>query len=272
MKTIIARGVAAAFAVIVSPAIVADSYDPTDNTISNNTHLRPGHPPVVRDLVRAGAGIADVDWYAAATSIYSSYEVVLHYAQLNLASFNLERFDGAGTVKTQDSDPWYSSTSAFASFSQVRHLRWKTTTFPGFVESFPAIKVSGDPGNVNPFPYTLQFRETTLYCARYNNAASQVTVLLMQWSPAGDFTCDYSVHFFDAPGALLATVNGTFSGISKVSPMLVLNTSTVPGVALTSGNVRIAHTCGHGGITAKTVALEPATGFSFDTPCATPDR
>ena len=51
--------------------------------------------------------------------------------------------------------------------------------------------------------------------------------------------------------------------------MNVIATATVPGVGGTSGSAFIAHSCGFGGLNAKVVALEPATGFSFDTTCAT---
>jgi hypothetical protein len=43
----------------------------------------------------------------------------------------------------------------------------------------------------------------------------------------------------------------------------VLNTSTI--AAGTSGSITIVHDSGYGDLSAKSVALEPATGFSFDT-------
>jgi len=47
---------------------------------------------------------------------------------------------------------------------------------------------------------------------------------------------------------------------------LVLNTSTVAGAAGVGGTITVAHDGGYGGLAIKSVALEPATGFSFDTP------
>jgi hypothetical protein len=44
----------------------------------------------------------------------------------------------------------------------------------------------------------------------------------------------------------------------------VLNTATVPGVNGVSGAITVAHDGRYGDLTGKTVALEPATGFSFD--------
>jgi hypothetical protein len=47
---------------------------------------------------------------------------------------------------------------------------------------------------------------------------------------------------------------------------MVVNTSTIPGVNGIAGTITVANTMRYGEITGKTVALEPATGFSFDTP------
>jgi len=43
----------------------------------------------------------------------------------------------------------------------------------------------------------------------------------------------------------------------------VLNTSTI--ISGASGSITIAHDAGYGGLAVKASALEPATGFSFDT-------
>jgi hypothetical protein len=45
-----------------------------------------------------------------------------------------------------------------------------------------------------------------------------------------------------------------------------LNTATVAGVAGQGGTMTIAHDGGYGGLVVKAVALEPSTGFSFDSP------
>ena len=61
-------------------------------------------------------------------------------------------------------------------------------------------------------------------------------------------------------GVLIGT--SPFSLAPKAT--LVLNTSTVaPGVA---GAVTVTHDGRYGDLSGKTVALEPATGFSFDSP------
>ena len=47
---------------------------------------------------------------------------------------------------------------------------------------------------------------------------------------------------------------------------LVLNTATVPGAGGQGGTLTIASDGRYGDLAGKTVALEPATGFSFDSP------
>ena len=47
---------------------------------------------------------------------------------------------------------------------------------------------------------------------------------------------------------------------------LVLDTTTVPGADGVGGAITVAHDGGYGDLSGKTVAVEPATGFSFDSP------
>jgi hypothetical protein len=44
------------------------------------------------------------------------------------------------------------------------------------------------------------------------------------------------------------------------------NTASVAGAAGQSGSITVTHDGGYGELAGKTVALEPSTGFSFDTP------
>jgi len=45
-----------------------------------------------------------------------------------------------------------------------------------------------------------------------------------------------------------------------------INTATIAALAGMAGSASIAHTGGYGAIAGKAVALEPSTGFTFDTP------
>ena len=94
---------------------------------------------------------------------------------------------------------------------------------------------------------------------RFNNSGTQVTVLLLQ-NPT-NYTIGGNIYFWDTTGVLIGT--GTpFTLTAK--QVLVFNTATAaPGVG---GSVTIANDGRYGDLSAKTVALEPATGFSFDSP------
>jgi hypothetical protein len=108
--------------------------------------------------------------------------------------------------------------------------------------------------------YRIRARETTLSAPRFNNTGGQVTVALLQERSA--LTISGTLWFWSAGGVLVGSQ--PFSLPPRQT--LVLNTTTVAGVAGQSGAVTVTHDGPFGGLAGKTVALEPATGFSFDTP------
>ena len=70
------------------------------------------------------------------------------------------------------------------------------------------------------------------------------------------------VYFHDATGAALFSV-----ALSVVEHgVTVLNTGSVAALAGKSGSATIAQLGGYGALTGKAVAVEPGTGFTFDTP------
>ena len=80
-----------------------------------------------------------------------------------------------------------------------------------------------------------------------NRSARAVTGRLYFWDAAGHAAASH-------PFALAA--RGT----------LVQNTTTLPALAGRSGSITVSNDGGYGDLTGKAVALEPATGFSFDSP------
>ena len=106
--------------------------------------------------------------------------------------------------------------------------------------------------------YQIHALETTYAVPRFNNFGTQVTVLLLQ-NPT-DYAISGFVYFWNTSGAQVGVSPFTLTG----KQTQVLNTSTVaPGVA---GALTIVNDGRYGDLSAKTVALEPATGFSFDSP------
>jgi hypothetical protein len=112
---------------------------------------------------------------------------------------------------------------------------------------------------LGPVPYSVLFRDTTLLVPRWNSSGSQTTVLVLQNGQRDAITG--LVHFYNAAGALVQSV-----GIS-VPPygVNVLNTGSLPALAGLSGSAQVSHDGGFGGLGGKAVALEPSTGFTFDT-------
>jgi hypothetical protein len=106
--------------------------------------------------------------------------------------------------------------------------------------------------------YRIRAYETTYSVPRFNNADTQVTVLLLQ-NPTTD-TISGEVYFRISSGALVAV---QAFGLGPKETM-VFNTATLPGANGVSGAITIAHDGRYGDLSGKTVALEPSTGFSFD--------
>ena len=100
--------------------------------------------------------------------------------------------------------------------------------------------------------------ETTYAVPRFNNLGSQVTVLLLQ-NPT-NYTITGTVYFWSATGTQpsarrRSTWRRRRSWCSRRRP-------SRPA----SGAMTIVHNGRYGDLSGKTVALEPATGFSFDSP------
>jgi hypothetical protein len=211
------------------------------------------------DLEANPGPAVDQDWYLALTYPRSSYEAVIDAAagDLNMQDVdNFHRLNIAG-IPIQTSEH---TTVGF--FGASTALRWQNvgTTKEGFfllVESLSCGPTCGPEDQ-----YRIRFYDTTIAVPRFNNAGGQITVLIVQ-NPTG-WTRDIagSVYFWSATGTLLGST--TFSLPAKAA--LVLNTGTVPGVAGQGGTITIAHDGGYGNLAVKSVALEPATGFSFDSP------
>ena len=108
-------------------------------------------------------------------------------------------------------------------------------------------------------PYDVVFHDTTMFVPRWNNTATQTTVLVLQNTTNASVPGSVSFHY--AAGAPLAThpFDVPEHGLG------VIATAAMSGLAGRSGSAKIAQIGGYGAIAGKAVALEPATGFTFDT-------
>jgi hypothetical protein len=105
--------------------------------------------------------------------------------------------------------------------------------------------------------YRLRLYDTTYRIARFNNSATQVTVLVVR--NQGDAPVAGHVWAWGTGGAAIG------SQAFAIAPhgTLTLNTgSLAPGA---SGSLTVSSDGAYGQLAGKAVAVEPATGFTFDT-------
>jgi hypothetical protein len=153
-----------------------------------------------------------------------------------------------GTASNEDVDRGTTSVG--------RTVRWISTE-----DTANFLRAKGD--QVLPMgsePYDVVLYDTTLFVPRFNNSGTQSTILVLQ-NTTNALVTGFA-YFHDERGALLATVS------LSVPPhgLNVIATATLPGLAGRSGSIQIAQLGGYEALVGKAVALEPATGFTFDTP------
>ena len=240
---------------VTDPLSGNNSATDTDNLTLDLVELTHG-AQLTRHLAGVGALPAD-HFYWLSQKPYSSYEAVVDGTSGDIGpTLVLQRLAGDGSTVLQQS----AGASAIGLSRTLRFVNDRPVSHDGEL-----LRVrSGGCGSgcgVDDV-YRIRLRETTGRVARFNNSSTQVTVAVLQNVSGGPLTG--TIYFWRANGTLAATHPFTLA----LRGTLVLNTSTLPGLAGVSGAVTIAHDGGYGGLAGKTVALEPATGFSFDSPMA----
>jgi hypothetical protein len=194
---------------------------------------------------------ADDDWYQISQKPFSSYEIVVDATSGDIGTGLLvTRTTSDGSTVLQSSDP--------VGVGYSRSLRWTNET--SLEINTQKVHVASGSCTTNcgaDDVYRLRSYETTYAVPRFNNTGSQVTVLLLQ-NPTS-YTIAGTAYFWSATGTPVG--NAPINLAPKA--LMVLVTSTV---APTSGAMTIVHNGRYGDLSGKTVALEPATGFSFDSP------
>jgi uncharacterized repeat protein (TIGR01451 family) len=207
------------------------------------------------DLAANPGPVADEDVFRINQKPYSSYEVVVDATSGDIGAAGplLQRIGADGSTVLQNSLP------VGAGFS--RSLRWRNTSASEVEGEVVRIRSAGcgtDCGTDDV--YRIRVYETTYAVPRFNNAGTQVTVLILQ-NPTND-PISGEAYFRITSGAPVAV--HPFSLNPKAT--LILNTATLPGASGVSGAIAVAHNGGYASLVGKTVALEPSTGFSFDSP------
>ena len=202
------------------------------------------------------------DRYRIGQKPFSSYEVVVDALAGN-PLLELRRVDATGTTTIQTGDP------VSTTIDMSQSLRWQNSTANVLDTERVRVSSSSCPTNCTSNDlYRLRVYETTLAAPRFNQSGTQVSVVVLQ-NPS-NYSIAGTIFFWNAAGNLLNGTGLPFTLGPKAS--LTQNAGSVAGVPGTSGTVTVSHNGRYGDITGKVVALEPATGFSFDTPAVSRPR
>ena len=246
---------------VVDPGLANNSATDTDTLVlAAKRELL--HGTLLRTDLAGVAGFADVDLYRLRQEPHASYEVVLDETSGDIGTGSgpaLERVAADGLTVLQG------ATAVGAGPS--RSLRFQNTTASAVVDQLVRVRSQSCGSDCGADDvYRLRAWETTLSIARFNNSASQVTVVILQnrmVEPVGG-----RMYFWTGAGTLAH--EQTFSLAPRAT--LVTLTAGIAALAGQSGSVTVAHDGPHGAVAGKAVALEPATGFSFDSPLETRRR
>jgi len=215
----------------------------------------------VHDLGVLPGPSADRDWYRISQQPFSSYEILCDGTSADItdgAPDTLQRVDNLGTVLQSSSNyGWFTNTA--------RSLRFANDTSTPITNEFVRVaNAACGPLCTTDDQYRIRAWDTTIAVPRYNNFGGQVTVLIIQ-NPGEDAV---------SGNARLWTISGGTTPVTTVAFTLAARQATVINLASvnggvangTSGTITITHNGRYGQLAIKAVALEPSTGFSFDTP------
>ena len=221
---------------------------------SSLSRLELTHGSVVRADLAAAGSLADEDLYRIAQGPYTSWEVVVDEVSGDVApglQLQLLREDNSTVARD----------SVAIGTGSARALRFQRFVATDEVREHVRVRSTSCTTDCGPDDtYRLRAYETTGTIPRFNNAGAQVTVLILQNTT--DIFEHAFVHFWDENGVHLG-----FDG-AMLPPHFteIINTASMPELAGASGSITVLHTLPHGALAGKAVALEPSTGFSFDSP------
>jgi hypothetical protein len=232
----------------------ADVWDTTGDDAGGTTRNELIHgTDQVHDLAGRPGPVADLDWYRVSQQRYSSYEIVVDAASGDLGPSGpaLDRIAADGATVLQSSVP--------AGAAKSRTLRFENAT-AGVVNDQRIRVLSNGCGSGcgSEATYRIRSLDTTCSIPRFNNSGTQITLVVVQ--NTGSAAVDGHMTFWSGLGVLLLSQPFTVAGHASA----VFNSSTVlPG---SNGSVTVSHTGAYGQLVGRATSVEPATGFTFDTP------
>ena len=250
-------GVACLALTLMAPAgqrAWADVWDTTgDDTFGGTRNELVHGADQVHDLAFRPGPVSDVDWFRLAQQPFASYEVVVDATSGDLGPSGplVERIAADGSTVLQASVP--------AGAGASRSLRFENYSTGVVNDQRVRVRSGGcgtDCGSEDT--YRIRFLDTTYTIARFNNSGTQVTLIVIQ--NTGADPVDGHIYFWSGAGLLLMSQPISIAGHGSV----VFNSSGP--VAGQNGSVTVSHTGAYGQLSGRATSLEPATGFTFDTP------
>jgi hypothetical protein len=203
----------------------------------------------IHDLGDIVAGTTpDEDWFTVGESANTSYQAVVDGTTGDIGGVTVERFDATGATSLQ--------TGVAIGVGYSQSLAWDNSLA---VNERIRVTSSACPGCDTNDQYRIRFYDTSCAIARFNNSATQITILVVQNTTSSTVTGHY--YLWNTLGVLVNTTTNTFS----LAPNATLVRNTLADAPGTSGSVTVTNDNGYGAVAGKAVAVEPATGFTFDT-------
>jgi hypothetical protein len=212
------------------------------------------HGSAQRGNLQAQPGpVADVDYYRLGQSPYSSWEVVVDGVSSDVAPVMLQRLDTDNATVLQSGTTLTGGSSVSLRFAN-------DTKFP-ILKQHLRVQSGGCGASCDAAAsYRIRAYETTARIARFLNSASQITLVTLQDTAAAP--AHGTLRFWGEAGQLYWSQ--PFSLDSQAG--LVLSLPTIPLLEGRSGTITITSDAPYGSLRGKAIAVEPTTGFTFDTP------
>jgi hypothetical protein len=253
-------GCALALALGLADTAGTDVWDPGDNVAVSHNEITHGIAQA-HDLGVQTGPAPDQDWFMISQQPFASYEILADGFTFWTSPYfgtTLQRVTSAGTV-LQD------SVAYGAGIGLARSLRFANDTSTVINNQYVLVANAGcNTSCGTQDEYRIRAWETTIAVPRYNNFGGQTTVLIIQNTE--EVGVSGNARLWTASGGSTPVTTVAFTlGARQAS---VVNLASVNGGVAngTAGTITITHDGRYGQLAVKAVALESATGFSFDSP------
>jgi parallel beta-helix repeat protein len=225
-----------------------------NDDVAQAIHTELGHGSSLPADLRAEPGpAADVDLYRLSQKPHSSYEIVVDATSADVSTpaspLHLERVAADLSTLLQESvgvGDGASRSLCFENAAGEEDGEVVRVTSGGCTTSCDGSAV-----------YRIRAYDTTYEAARFNNSGTQLTVLIL--ANSGDTPVSGTVWYWSATGSPVAS--STFS-LAPRGVQAIATSAAAPGAG---GSMTVSNNGRYGQLAGKAVAVEPATGFTFDT-------